>query len=115
MCNYKFRLATSTSLSRSIQENAATILKSRNEIIKQIKIQLTENHTQLLEKTALIDALKSERESAVFNFNNIKDSLSSSIILVDKDNIITTLNEKAEKLFGIDSFEASLGLYTLQF
>ncbi|MBW2996193.1 hypothetical protein KY332_02715 [Candidatus Woesearchaeota archaeon] len=31
---YKLRLATSTSLSRSIQENAATILKSRNEIAR---------------------------------------------------------------------------------
>ncbi|MEE9525578.1 MAG: hypothetical protein V3V78_03155 [Candidatus Woesearchaeota archaeon] len=123
---YKFRLATSVSLSKSIQENAATILKSRNEIkriternklnLKKLKkanadlSKLSVQKVKLKEKSTKLKNTYKKQESAVKELSaiirqdtiEILDQINSIIkdlknILLDSDTILYRESKALDK------------------
>jgi PAS domain-containing protein len=76
-------------------------LVTRNKIIEELKGQLAEKQTLLLEKINTIGRLESEKEYLKFAFDNIKNSVPSSIITIDKDNVIIDCNTRAEEELGL--------------
>ena len=58
--------------------------------------------TDLDQRQKEIEQLITEKDKLSNIFDNLKNSIPSSIIMVNKDNIITDWNEKAEELFGLE-------------
>jgi len=92
-------------------------LQTRNNIIENFKNQLSQNQMSLLEKTkleeslkeeiqvktSLVDQLEAEKKSLSFSLNKMKDAIPSSVIMINKDNLITNWNKKAEEIFGFQT------------
>jgi PAS domain S-box-containing protein len=91
-------------------------LDTRNRIIEELKEQLAEKQSLLMEKTGRVEELEMENERLGFIFNNMKNSISSSIIMMNKDNVVTDWNNKAEEMFGLTA-EGVLGedVFKLEF
>jgi len=81
-----------------------------------MKEQLSINQTQLFEKSKLeetlktdihekshlVSQLKTERDSLVLSIEKMKDAIPASVIMLNKDNIITNWNKKAGEIFGFN-------------
>jgi len=63
-------------------------------------------NTELIKQQETINKLQQERDQLIFNFDKIKDSIPSSIVLVDKNNNITDWNKKSEEMLGLDPSSA---------
>jgi PAS domain S-box-containing protein len=79
----------------------------KTELEKKIK-ELDSKNDELLKHQEIINCLKQEKNDILLSFDKIKNTIPSSIIIVDKNNNITNLNKKAEELLGVN-IDKSLG------
>ena len=57
---------------------------------------------KLDEQKEIINKLQQEKNQLIFNFEQIKDAVPSSILMIDKNHNITSWNKKAQEMLGID-------------
>ena len=80
----------------------------------QTKLRDLENSkVEILNRQEQIKKLKHEKDEIIFHFNKMKNTIPSSIIMVDKNNNIINWNKKAEEMIGLDS-ENSTGMNLLE-
>ena len=60
-----------------------------------------------------MNQIETEKDQLNFYFNNLKNSIPSSVIMVNKDNIITTWNKKATKMLDLKT-ESAIGMDVLK-
>jgi PAS domain S-box-containing protein len=94
----KVRIEELETITRELQE--------RTTEIDLVKRDLKERLDQLDKKTVELNQIRIERDNLHFVFDHMENSIPSSVIIVNNENIITTWNKKAEGLFGVPSTSA---------
>jgi len=86
-----------------------TKLNSKEKQLQDLQTELQERikevefkNNELIKQQETVNKLHKERDQFVFNFNKIKNSIPSSIIITDKNSNITDWNKKAEEILGLD-------------
>ncbi|MFH1014112.1 MAG: PAS domain-containing protein, partial [Thermoplasmatota archaeon] len=76
-------------------------LPKKNEALLGLNGEVIRLQQELEKKTADLTHIRTERDNLHFVFDHMENSIPSSLIIVNNDNIITTWNKKAEELFGV--------------
>jgi len=81
-------------------------LPRKNEELIRLTEEVTRLQQELEKKTTELNHIQTERDNLHFVFDHMENSIPSSVITVNNDNIITTWNKKAEELFGVPATTA---------
>ena len=74
--------------------------------IEGIKKQLTDNQRTTDEKNNLINQLTTEKDRLNVHLDQMKNTLPATAITIDKNDIVTSWNQKAEEMLGLSAEQA---------
>jgi len=101
-------------------ENNQALLEKKTKSVEQLRIGLDQLKSELRtkdeelanirldmeNKTKDVKELRAERDRLDFCLRNMNDTIPSSIVMINRDGVITSCNKKAEETLGLDTGKA---------